>query len=142
MDIRFVDACPNPPQNNLLTETCNYFKYFPSVPGNYWSQSSRTGGSISWRHTTSSTRFLSGKLLCLSQTSSTFTFTYSVKVTVHGPWTVDVVFYDFRKAFDKVPHKRLMRKFRVNGLSTRVYKFAHDSKLGIQCSLMPLIRNQ
>ena len=29
---------------------------------------------------------------------------------------VDVVFLDFRKAFDRVPHKRLMRKVRALGI--------------------------
>ena len=33
---------------------------------------------------------------------------------------VDVVFLDFRKAFDKVPHKRLMRKVRALGIQGNV----------------------
>ena len=34
---------------------------------------------------------------------------------------VDVVYLDFQKAFDKVPHKRLLKKLRAMGIRGVVY---------------------
>ena len=79
------------------------------------SSSSRTGWSISWRQTTSLTRARLGLVL---RTSLTFTNMCSVSVAVRGPWMN--VFLDFRKAFDKVPHKRLMKKVRALGIQGNV----------------------
>ena len=39
-----------------------------------------------------------------------------------GP-TVDVIYLDFRKAFDKVPHKRLMVKVKAHGIGGTKYGF-------------------
>ena len=41
-----------------------------------------------------------------------------------GP--VDVVFLDFQKAFDKVPHKRLLQKVRVHGVGGKVLAWIED----------------
>ncbi len=36
---------------------------------------------------------------------------------------MDVVFLDFAKAFDKVPHKRLMAQLRAHGKERRILKW-------------------
>ena len=39
---------------------------------------------------------------------------------------VDAVFIDFSKAFDKVPHRRLMRKLEANGVSGHILQWIED----------------
>ena len=40
--------------------------------------------------------------------------------------TVDVVYLDFQKAFDKVPHKRLLSKVKVNGITGNFCKWIEN----------------
>jgi retron-type reverse transcriptase len=40
--------------------------------------------------------------------------------------TLDSIYMDFMKAFDKVPHKRLLRKLRSYGLSEQIIKWVED----------------
>jgi hypothetical protein len=40
--------------------------------------------------------------------------------------TLDSIYMDFMKAFDKVPHKRLLRKLRSYGLSEQIIKGVED----------------
>ena len=40
--------------------------------------------------------------------------------------SVDVVYMDFRKAFDSVPHRRLMRKVEAHGIRGRVYQWTQN----------------
>ncbi len=35
----------------------------------------------------------------------------------------DIVYLDFSKAFDKVPHQRLLNKVRAHGIDGRVYEW-------------------
>ena len=37
--------------------------------------------------------------------------------------SVDVIFLDFAKAFDKVPHKRLLTKLEAHGLGGKVLRW-------------------
>ena len=39
---------------------------------------------------------------------------------------VDVIYLDFQKAFDKVPHKRLMMKIKSLGIAENVYNWIED----------------
>ena len=39
---------------------------------------------------------------------------------------IDVVYLDFQKAFDKVPHKRLMLKIKALGISGKIYEWISD----------------
>ena len=55
------------------------------------------------------------------------------------PWTrdgVDVVFLDYRKAFDSVPHKRLIEKLKTFGLNVQlvewIAEFLRDRKLRVR----------
>ena len=40
--------------------------------------------------------------------------------------TQDSIYMDFMKAFDKVPHKSLLRKLRSYGLSEQIIKWVED----------------
>jgi Reverse transcriptase (RNA-dependent DNA polymerase) len=40
---------------------------------------------------------------------------------------VDVIYLDFQKAFDKVPHKRLLRKVQSLGINGQIYKWIDNS---------------
>jgi ribonuclease P/MRP protein subunit RPP40 len=39
---------------------------------------------------------------------------------------VDVIYLDFQKAFDKVPHKRLLRKVQSLGINGQIYKWIEN----------------
>ena len=39
---------------------------------------------------------------------------------------VDVIYQDFHKAFDKVPHRRLLLKIKSFGIAGNVYKWIED----------------
>ena len=39
---------------------------------------------------------------------------------------VDVIFLDFQKAFDKVPHKRLLKKVKTIGIGGEIYSWLED----------------
>jgi ribonuclease P/MRP protein subunit RPP40 len=41
-------------------------------------------------------------------------------------YTIDVIYLDFQKAFDKVPHKRLMLKVNSLGIVERIYDWIED----------------
>ena len=40
--------------------------------------------------------------------------------------SIDVVFLDFAKAFDKVPHQRLLSKLKSHGISGKVFKWIEN----------------
>ena len=40
--------------------------------------------------------------------------------------TVDVVYLDFQKVFDKVPHKKLLHKIKVHGVMGNVLAWIED----------------
>ena len=40
--------------------------------------------------------------------------------------SIDVVFLDFAKVFDKVPHKRLLSKLKSHGISGKVFKWIEN----------------
>ena len=39
---------------------------------------------------------------------------------------VDVIYLDFRKAFDKVPHKRLLKKLWAYGIRDKIHAWIKD----------------
>ena len=39
---------------------------------------------------------------------------------------VDIIYLDFRKAFDKVPHKRLMVKVKAHGIGGKIWRWIDD----------------
>ena len=52
-------------------------------------------------------------------------FLEDVTRSVDDDIAVDVMFLDFQKAFDKVPHQRLLLKLEGLGLIRRNFKFLH-----------------
>jgi ribonuclease P/MRP protein subunit RPP40 len=46
-----------------------------------------------------------------------------VTSTVDGGDAMDVIFLDFAKAFDKVPHRRLLAQLRAHGVQGEVLKW-------------------
>ncbi len=40
--------------------------------------------------------------------------------------SVDIIYFDFQKAFDKVPHMRLLTKLNPHGVTGRIYKWIED----------------
>ena len=53
--------------------------------------------------------------------SNLLTFLDKVAECVDSGEAVDVIYMDFAKAFDKVPHKRLCRKLESHGISGKLY---------------------
>jgi hypothetical protein len=45
---------------------------------------------------------------------------------VHQGYPIDVIYLDFQKAFDKVPHRRLMKKVDVLGIAGEVYRWIEN----------------
>ena len=43
---------------------------------------------------------------------------------------VDVIYLDFMKAFDKVPHKRLLSKLKAYGIGTNIISWIADFLIG------------
>ena len=41
-------------------------------------------------------------------------------------YPIDVIYLDFQKAFDKVPHKRLMLKIKSLGVAGKIYAWIED----------------
>jgi len=41
-------------------------------------------------------------------------------------YPIDVIYLDFQKAFDKVPHRRLLMKVRALGNIGRIYDWIED----------------
>ena len=48
---------------------------------------------------------------------------------------MDIVFLDFAKAFDKVPHRRLMEKIAKHGIGGKLYKVIENWLSGRKQSL-------
>ena len=41
-------------------------------------------------------------------------------------YPIDVIYLDFQKAFDQVPHKRLMKKINALGITGQVFNWIED----------------
>ena len=52
--------------------------------------------------------------------------------------SIDVIYLDFQKAFDKVPHKRLITKLKGYGIQGNVEDFPKDRKQRVQISGSPV----
>ena len=53
-------------------------------------------------------------------------FTDKLTEIVDGGGAADVFYLDFSKAFDKVPHKRLLLKLRAKGIGEQVFAWIKD----------------
>ena len=62
--------------------------------------------------------FMKGKS-CLT---NLLTFYRKVYEAADKDENYDVIYLDFSKAFDKVPHQRLLHKVRAHGIGGKVYK--------------------
>ena len=63
--------------------------------------------------------FISGKS-CITQLLE---FVEDVSRAIDDGEDVDVIYLDFKKAFDKVPHERLLRKLHGYGIRGKVYSW-------------------
>ena len=61
-----------------------------------------------------------------SCTSNILEFLEKVTAAVDSGESVDVIFLDFAKAFDKVPRERLLKKLRVHGLSGNLLRWIRE----------------
>ena len=119
-DFRSADVCPIP-KKGLLTDTGNYRPIsLTSVPGKVL-ESIIKDRVVNFLETnnlinTSQHGFRQGR----SCVTNLLDFYHYVFGECDRSRAVDVVFLDFRKAFDKVPHKRLMRKVRALGIQGNV----------------------
>ena len=66
--------------------------------------------------------FISGRS-CITQLLE---FIEDVSEAVVNGEDVDVIYLDFKKAFDKVPHKRLLQKLRSYGIRGKVYAWIKE----------------
>ena len=66
--------------------------------------------------------FMSGK----SCTTNLLHFLEVLTKAVDNGDSVDVVYLDFSKAFDKVPHKKLLHKMRAHGITDKVYTWIEN----------------
>ena len=53
-------------------------------------------------------------------------FFENITCAVDNGDSVDVVYLDFQKAFDKVPHQRLLHKIKVHGVTGNVFAWIED----------------
>jgi len=45
---------------------------------------------------------------------------------IGSSYPIDVIYLDFQKAFDKVPHRRLLMKLAAHGIAGNVLKWTED----------------
>ena len=62
----------------------------------------------------------------MSTVTNLLEFYHNMFCTLNTTGSVDVVFLDFRKAFDKVPHRRLMSKVRALGIGGEVSRWIEN----------------
>ena len=58
------------------------------------------------------------------------TFLDKITTWIDQGETVDVVFLEFAKAFDKVPHQRLLLKLANHGISEKVLEWIRNCMVG------------
>ncbi len=63
------------------------------------------------------------KRSCLTNLLDFFNYGYNVYDDCRS---VDMVYLDFQKAFDKVPHVRLLRKLKAHGVTGNIHKWIED----------------
>jgi len=62
----------------------------------------------------------------LSYGTNLLVFLEEVTSYLDSGYPVDVIYLDFKKAFDKVPHQRLLLKFASHGISGNVLKWIEN----------------
>ncbi len=63
------------------------------------------------------------KRSCLTNVLDFFNYVYNVYDDCRS---VDIIYLDFQKAFDKVPHMRLLRKIKAHGVTGNIHKWIED----------------
>ena len=53
-------------------------------------------------------------------------FSHDILRTMHEGYQTDAIFLDFRKAFDSVPHCRLLTKVRAYGIGSQICEWLED----------------
>ncbi len=61
--------------------------------------------------------------ICLRTQTDFFNYVYNVYDDCRS---VDIIYLDFQKAFDKVPHIRLLRKLKAHGVTGNIHEWIED----------------
>jgi ribonuclease P/MRP protein subunit RPP40 len=64
-----------------------------------------------------------------------------VKNYVDQGLPVDIIYLDFQKAFDKVPHKRLMMKVKALGIQGAIFNWIEDWLVDIEQRVVLFCKN-
>ena len=119
-DFRFADVCPIP-KKGLLADTENYRpNSLTSAPGKVLESinKDRVFNFLETNNLINTSQH--GFRQCRFCVRNLLNFYQYVFCECDRSRAVDVVFLDFCKAFDKVPHKRLVRKVRALGIQGNV----------------------
>ncbi len=62
-------------------------------------------------------------LMCLTNLNHFFNYVYNVYDNCRS---ADIIYLDFQKAFEKVPHKRLLTKLKAHGVTANIHKWIEN----------------
>ncbi len=88
-----------------------------------WRVSSFSRAGLAERCKRLTVKFDSWLLAHLTNLLDFFSYVYNVYDDCRS---VDIIYLDFQKAFDKVPHMRLLTKFKAHGVTGHIHKWIEE----------------